>query len=169
MNYGQMYAVSFSSANSSAVAKDIFEITASTLSSLVIHSVEIAQVAAALTSSAIESLTVAVFRGATDADGGGSTGTPVNLNGRSSATATFLTQINSSSPGSSAGGAAKLVFARPWNTQTPFVWRPPVNERPTCKLSQRLQVRLGAPAAAMVIGGTIIVEEIGRIPGSLVK
>lgn len=167
-SYGQIYSVAFSSADSSAVAKDIFEITGSTKSSFKLHEVHLGQIAAALTSSAIETLTVSIYRGATVAAAGGATATPRHIDARTSATATFAVLLNSSSPGSSST-SAHLLFSRPWNTQEPFVYRPAPEDRPVCKLTQRLQVRLGAPAAAIVIGGTIIIEEVGRVPGSTVR
>lgn len=160
----QVYSVSFSSADSTAVIKDIFMITASTVSNFIVRELRINQIAAALTSTAIELLSLTIYRGSSIASAGGATATPVNVDSRSDATATFTTLVNSSTPGSS-GAVAQLLYSSPWNTQLPFVWRPPKDERPVCKLSQRLQVRLGAPGAAMVIGGSMIIEEIGKFPG----
>lgn len=161
-----VYAVSFSSIDASAVAQGVFQITPSTDSNISLRELRLGKVAAALSSSAIETLPVSIWRGATDADAGGTAVVPVLMDGRRGSTATFAVSVGASSPGSSAGGAAiELLFSQPWNTQEDFVWRPPKDERPICILSQRLQVRLGAPAAAIVIGGTIIVEEIGKIPG----
>jgi len=167
MTNGHVYAVSFTSADATGVTKDIFDITGSTKSNFVVHALYLAQIAAALTSSAIEAVPIGVYRGSTLASAGGATSIPRKLDGRSSATATFSVLINSSSPGSS-GPAAQLLHSMPWNTQTAFVWKPAPEDRPTCRLSQRLQVRLGATASTVTIGGTLIVEEIGKIPGSAV-
>lgn len=160
-----IYAISFSSIDASAVAQGVFEITPSTQSNVVLRELRLGKVAAAQSASAIETLPVTVYRGATDADAGGATAAAILMDARRGATNTFGVSIGASSPGSSEGGVAEKVFSQPWNTQEEFVWRPPKEERPVCILSQRLQVRLGAPAAAIVIGGTLIVEEIGKMPG----
>lgn len=161
-----VYSISFTSADASGVAKGVFEVTPSTQSNISLREVRLGKVAAALSSSAIESLVVSVWRGATDADAGGSTGSGVLQNALRESTHTFAVQLNSSSPGSSAGGAGiKLLHAQAWNTtQEDFVWRPPKDERPSCKLSQRLQVRLSASAGAIVIAGSMLVEETGKVP-----
>lgn len=162
MSYGNTYSVAFSSADSSAVVKDVFEITASTKANLRIHEVHLGKIAAAMTSTAIENLAVLIRRGSSAAAAGGSTNKPINIDARSQATAEFTVLNNSSTPGSSTGD---ILFSAIWNTQKPFVWKPAPEDRPTCILSQRLQVRLGAPAAAIVINGSIIVEEIPKAPG----
>ena len=55
---GNLYSVSFSSVNATGVAKELFEIIGSTLSSFRVWGLTIGQIAAALSSSAIETLTV---------------------------------------------------------------------------------------------------------------
>jgi len=160
-----VYTISFSSADSTGVVKDIFEITPSTQANIEFRKLVLGKIAPALSSTAIELLTVSIYRGATDADAGGSTGSGVLMDSLRGATHTFDVQLNSSSPGSSEGGAAELLYTQPWNTQLPFVWEPIEDERPSCKLSQRLQVRLGAPAGTITIGGTLVIEETGKMPG----
>lgn len=164
MRTGNVYSVSFSSAAVVAAVTEPFALTASTVSNFVLREVRLGQVAAALTSSAIETLTVGIYRGSTLGSTAGATAAIYNQDARSDSTGTFATLINSSSPGSS-GTSAQLLYSAPWNTQLPFVWRPPKDERPVFKLGQRLQVRLGAPAAGITVGGSVLVEEIGKTPG----
>lgn len=163
----QTFSVSFSSHQASGVVKDVFEITPSTVSNIAVRELRLGKIAASLSvgASLKESLLVTVWRGATDADIGGSTIGGVLLDGRRGSTHSFAAQQNASTPGSSAGGAAELLFSQAWNTELPFIWRPVKEERPICKLSQRLQVRLGASSGAIVISGSMIIEELGKMPG----
>ena len=174
---GNIYSVAFSSINATGVVSDLFYVKGSSLSGMRILGLTLGQVAAALSSSAIENLTVSIYRGSSlsstgDASGGttSSAGTlvvPVNINQRSEATASFLAYAYSTAPGSS-GVIAELLHSSPWNTQRQFVWRPYKEAlgKPTVSLGERLQVRLSAPAATIVVGGTLLLEEIGRIPGA---
>ena len=168
---GNLYSVAFSSVNATGVAKELFEIIGSTLSSFRVWGLTIGQIAAALSSSAIETLTVGLWRGSTVGSSGTAV-TPIRLNARSSATASFTALINSSALGATAA-SAQLVLAKVWNTQNDFVWQAradgDIDERPVCILGQRLHVRLGAPAGTIALGGTLLIEEIGRLPGSTVK
>ncbi len=164
---GNLYSVSFSSQDAAAVATDIFDITGSTLTSYRLRELSLGQVAAALTSSAIETLTLEIYRGSTIASGG-ATAAVVRVDSRTSATSALLAVVGSSTPGSS-GTSAQRVFGIGWNTQVPIVLKWDEKTAPTCKLGERLQVRLGAPAATMILGGTIVVEELGRVPGSTVR
>mgnify|MGYP001594984925 CR=1 FL=1 len=163
---GHLYSVAFASAESSAVDKDIFMITASTKSNFRVRELVLAKLGAALSATAQEILSVLIRRGSSVASAGGATAVPRNLDARSDSTATFTTLVNSSTPGSSTG---EIIYSGSWNTLERFVWRPPKNESPVCILSQRLQVRLGTPAAAINLVGTMIVEEIGKAPGSAVQ
>ena len=165
---GHFYSVGFSSADSSAVVKDIFQIQGSTTANFRLRELHLGKIAAALTSTAIELLAVSIWRGSSLTSAGGATAAPTIVDGRYSATATFTTLVNSSSPGSS-GTSAKLLFARPWNTQQEFVVKWGEKDAPTCVLSQRLQVRMGAPGAAIVIGGSMVIEEVPHVPGSTVR
>ena len=163
---GQLYSVSFASNDATTVVKDIFEITGSTKSNYRVRELTLSKIGAAFSSTAQELLTLLIRRGSSAAAAGGATATPRNLDGRSDATATFAIALNSSTPGSSTG---EIIYSGSWNTNQMFVWRPPKNESPICILSQRLQVRLGASAATITIAGTMIVEEIGKMPGSAVQ
>ena len=101
-----VHSVSFSSVSVGAFVKDIFDITGSTLSNYRLLEVGLGVIAAALSSSAIETLAVGIYRGSTLSASGSATGTweliaPVNVDAMSEATALFTARINSSSPGSS--------------------------------------------------------------------
>lgn len=167
MQHKNVYSMSFSSHIASGVDKGVFEVLPSTQSNIKVHSLHLGKeaAAAAFNSSVVESLLVQVFRGATDADIGGSTMNGVLLDNLRGSTHTFAAQQNSSTPGSSQGGAAQLIHSETWITDRPFVWAPPEDKQPTCKLSERLQVRLGASAATITISGTLVVEETGKMPG----
>ena len=165
---GHFYSVGFSSADSTAVVKDIFQIKGSSKANFRLRELHLGIISAAMTSSAIETLALSIWRGSSADSVGGATAAPLNLDARYSATATFTTLVNSSSPGSS-GAASKLVFSRPWNTQQEYVVKWGERDAPTCVLLQRLQVRMGAPAAAIVIGGNVVIEEVPHVPGSTIR
>ena len=159
-----IYAVAYSSGGSTAVPKELFQIQASTNSFLRVHAIHVGQSTGDYTGATeVELCAITVHRGSSLDAAGGSTAVPVNLDARQTSTATFTTLVNSSSPGSS-GTSAKLVHAGVMATGQPFCWKP---EFPVIVgLSERLQVRMSAPNAAITTNAVVYVEEIGKNPNA---
>lgn len=160
-----VYAVSFSSKSATAVAKDLFELTPSTSTRIRIREIQFGQHSASAGSSmsGLQFVGISLHRGSTVAATGGSTGTPVPVDGRARTSVTAVT-LSASSPGSS-GPAAALLYAGSWNIFERFVYRPKWDERFVSGLGERIQVRMSAPSATLTMDGTIVFEEIGKTPG----
>lgn len=156
-----VYAIAYSSGGSTAVAKELFNIQ-STASFLQVLGIHVGQSTGDYTGSTeVELLAVTVHRGSTLDASGGTTGTVINMDGRSGATGTALTIINSSSPGSS-GTSSKLINSGIMVTGSPYKWEPPFPV--VLGLSERLQVRLSAPQATITTNGVVYVRELGKNP-----
>ena len=157
------YSVAFSSQASTGIAKDLWYILSSSLSRFKISEVYLA----CSTMGTTETMAVTIHTGSTIASAGGSTISTPNISERSGSTATFSGLINSSTPGSSGAGAV-LLYAGSVSMYHPFIWRPyrdaQQDDRPVIGLQKRLQVRMSASLAALNLNGTLIVEEIGKLP-----
>ena len=161
-----LFSVSFSSVSVPATLPvDLFEITASTRSNLRFIGAAVSRISTAgLGTTAIDLPLMEVLRGSS-ANGGTSTGIVVNVDSRSKATAGFLANTPSSNIGSAGSSVQRLLSVTMNGNAGTFVWYPADRERPTCKLGERLQLRIGPRANAFVMTGTIWVEEFGKAPG----
>lgn len=161
-----LFSISFSSvAVPATLPVDLFEITASTRSNLRFIGAAVSRISTAgVGSTLIDLPLIEVLRGAT-ANSGTSTGVIVNVDSRSKATASFLANLPTSNVGA-AGSSVHRLFSGVMNANAgTFVWYPADRERPTCKLGERLSIRIGPRANAMSMTGTIWVEEFGKAPG----
>lgn len=164
------YSVAFSAVASTLGNKDLFDILSSTVSGFRVSHVAVWK----STQGSTEGAAIQVIACSSAlASAGGSTIAVARLDSRSSATASFTGLMNSTTPGSSGGADARLLYAGALNDSAPFVWTPPrgpgFDERPvlgkpglTTPLQERLQVRIGVVAAAVTVSGTVILEEIGK-------
>lgn len=159
-----LYAVSLtSSVVSASHPSDVFEITASTRSNLRLHGMILSRVSTAgVGTTSVDHPLVEVLRGSS-ANGGTATGTAINLDSLSRATASFLVNLVTSAIGSAGSTVAELLSASMNSVGGTFVWYPEC--KPTCKLGERLSIRIGPRANAMVLTGTVYVEETGKMPG----
>jgi hypothetical protein len=151
---GPVYFATISSAASTGVVKDFFQVTASTTDRLSVREVSFGTHSAGLGSSGL--VPVTIFRGSTAACSGGSTGTPIKRDSRNRAAVSLL-EFSASSP--TTGGS--IVYSASWNVRERFVWRPESDERPVIGLGERLNVRVGAPLETITWDGSVIFEEVG--------
>lgn len=151
---GPIYTVSVSSAVSTGVAKDLFEVDASTTERLILRELVIGQHASSQGSTGF--LQVLIWRGSTAACSGGSTATPIKRDARDRASNSLAT-VSASSP--STGG--DLIASLTWNTREPLVYRPDATERPITGLGDRINVRLGASHETILWNGHLKFEEAG--------
>lgn len=153
---GPIFFATISSAASSGVTKDFFQITASTSYRLALREISFAQHSEVGGSTEIDAAAVSVWRGSTAACAGGTTASPIKRDSRNSS-ATSILELNASSP--STGGS--MIYASAWPILDRFLWRPDANERPIIGLGERLNVRVSSAADAYTWDGTIIWEEVG--------
>jgi hypothetical protein len=101
------------------------------------------------------------MRGHTTSGSGGSSATPVNIAGYSAARSSGATvETNNSTP--AADGSPATLIAESWNVASGYRYLPAPEEHPVLEASQRLVVRISAPADEITLNGTLVFEEIGR-------
>lgn len=160
----RVYSITFSDQECSGVAaRDVFELTGSTNSRYRLHQVELSQHTNVIGASA-ERLKVEILTGGAGAKAaGGTAGVPLKYGDRG-ATALTTGSFNSTTVGL-ASTDETLRHADTWPLEKNFDYCPPADKRVQCGLGERLSVRLGINAAAIGFSGTIVWEEIGKVPG----
>ncbi len=149
-----VFVATFSAVAVSA-AQDVFEIVAPSNKRVRIYEVVLGQYSDA-GDAAAEILSVTMVRGYTTSGTDGSSVTPVNISGISSESATSTVERNNTTVAS--GGTAAVVRAEAWNIQGPYFMIGDNNL--VLEASQRLVVRITAPADELTMNGTLIFEEI---------
>lgn len=164
-----MFSATFADVAVSA-AQDLFEITAPADSRVLIHEIDIGQYSDA-GDAAAEILGLQIIRGYTVSGSGGSSVTPGNLNSYGRAAGAVVEANNTTVANT---GTVETLLATVWHLQAGFIWRPDrpsLRDQMNAKLiqlapSERLVVRITAPADAITTNGTIVFEEIGKLPNS---
>jgi len=151
---GPIYIASISSAVSTGVAKDFFEIDPSTTERVAIREIRFGQYATSQGSTGF--LQVLIWRGSSAACAGGTTGTVIKRDARDRASNSLLT-FSASSP--STGG--DLIGATTWNMREEFVWRPNPDERAVTGLGDRINVRVAGAHETFTWSGRVVFEELG--------
>lgn len=154
---GLKYALTFDHTASPAAAFDAFEVTAPSDASVMIHSVFLSQTSD-MGDSAAESLKVQFIKGYTTSGSVGGTAVVNPLETQYPAQGSSCEVMNTTVANT---GTAVVLHQDGWNIQVPYQYRPTPEERLILSPSQRLVVRIGAPADAITIGGTLIFEELG--------
>lgn len=158
-----IFAATFSAVAVSA-AQDLFEIVAPAGSWVTIREIRVGQYSDS-GDAAAEALGISILRGYTTSGSGGSTATPVAItnpqtNARS---ADSTVEVNNTTV--AADGSPVICLADAFNIAAGWHYYPVPEERIKVKPSQRLVVRLTAPADALTMNGTIVFEEHGlQIP-----
>lgn len=158
---GDIYVVTFAAVSVSA-AQDAFELVASSACRVLLREVVLQQYSDSGDAQA-EQLGVTIVRGYTVAGTGGGAFTPLPINPVTGAKAAATTAaINNTTVANT--GTAKVMRAGALNEQQGgFVYRPDKrDEMIILEKSERLVVRLTAPADAVTMNGTLVFEEIGR-------
>lgn len=162
-----VFSAAFSAVAISA-AQDLFEIVAPANSRVRILEIDLAQYSD-FGDAAAEILSLTVHRGFTTSGSGGGTVTPANFNPYSRAAGTTVERNNTTV----ATTAGTLLWATGWHLQAGFIWRPvddnnsnPFRRHIILKPSERLVVRITAPADEITANGSVLFEEIGKGPVS---
>lgn len=157
---GRYYSVSFSAVAVSA-AQDLFELNAPANAGarIRLHDVRLVQTSDVATSDS-EVLRVSVLRyssGSTSGSGG-SAPTPAPLESGDPA-ATFTAEVNNTT--TTTGGSSVTLVEDGFNVLGggAFALSIPPDRRPSAVNGERLVIRLTAPADALTMSGTAIVEE----------
>src|SRR5947207_671367 len=140
-------------------AQDAFEIVAPSDGRVRIREVRLGQYSDAGDTEA-EMISVKIMRGHTTTGSGGSTVTPANTSGHTGAlTSSSTGKANNTTVATS--GSPVTLLADAWNVQAGW-WSPPEEVMPLIlEVSQRMVVRITAPADALTMNGTLIFEECG--------
>jgi hypothetical protein len=153
---GMMYAATFG-AVAVAAAQDVFEIVAPSTKTVVIHEIALEQSSDAGDAEA-ELLRIQAIRGFTTSGSGGSSVTPAPLEGGNAAAGSSVEANNTTV---ATTGTTATLFDRAFNVQIGFFWQPTPECRIVLSPSQRLVVRIPAPADSLTMHGTMVFEETG--------
>lgn len=147
-----------------SAAQDVFEIVAPASTRLKIREIRLGQYSDPGDAQA-EMLSVQIIRGFTTSGSGGSSVTPVNLSPVSGAAAATAT-VEANNTTVAQDGTGAVLLADSFNVQRGWRYCPPSEERIEVGVSQRLVVRITAPADSLTCNGTVVFEEIGKSPVS---
>jgi hypothetical protein len=153
---GMMYAATFGAVAVSA-AQDVFEIVAPADKCVVIHEIVVEQSSDAGDAQA-ELLRIQAIRAFTTSGSGGASLTPAPLESGNAAAGSTVEANNTSLATS---GSTATLFDRAFNVQIGFFWQPTPECRIVLSPSQRLVVRIAAPADSLTMHGTLVFEEVG--------
>ena len=145
-------------------AQDVFEIVAPASSRLMIREIRLGQYSDPGDAQA-EMLSVQIIRGYTTSGSGGASVTPVNLSPVSGAAAAVAT-VERNNTTVAADGTGAVLLADTFNVMGGWRYYPVPEERIEVGVSQRLVVRITAPADALTMNGTLVYEEVGKVPAS---
>lgn len=145
-------------------AQDVFEIVAPASSRLLIREIRLGQYSDPGDAQA-EMLSVQIIRGYTTSGSGGGSVTPVNLSPVSGAAAATAT-VERNNTTVAADGTGAVLLADTFNVMGGWRYYPVPEERIEVGVSQRLVVRITAPADSLTMNGTLVYEEIGKVPVS---
>lgn len=145
-------------------AQDVFEIVAPASSRLMIREIRLGQYSDPGDAQA-EMLSVQIIRGYTTSGSGGGSVTPVNLSPVSGAAAATAT-VERNNTTVAQDGTGAVLLADTFNVMGGWRYYPVPEERIEVGVSQRLVVRITAPADALTMNGTLVYEEVGKVPAS---
>jgi hypothetical protein len=153
----RFYAVTFENVTVSA-AQDFFEITPADDKPVLLHACYLSQ-SSDVGDAAEEMLRVKIIRGHATGGSGGSAPTPTPLN-PSDAAAGFAAEVNNTTIAST--GTAVDLHAEAFNIRSGWQFIPTPEARPVANQAQStIVIRLmAAPADALSMSGTLIVEEL---------
>lgn len=143
-------------------AQDLFEIVAPSNSRVKIREIRLGQYSDA-GDAAAELLSLTIIRGYTVSGSGGSSVTPVNLSPVSGALASTTTvEANNTTVANT--GTVVTLLSDSFNIAGGFRYYPVPEERIEIGVSQRLVIRITAPADSLTMNGTVVFEEVGQSP-----
>lgn len=149
-----VYSATFSGVAATA-AQDVFELVAPSNARLTIRKVLVGQYSDFGDAQA-EILSVTILRGHTSSGSGGSTPTPVSVNGYAPPSAATVEANNTTV---ASGGSPETVIADVVNVAAGWYYEPPPEERISISDGERLVFRINAPADSLTLNGTVVFEE----------
>jgi len=154
-----IYTATFSAVAVTA-AQDVFEIVAPATSRVRLREVRLGQYTD-FGDAAAEILSVQIIRGYTTSGSGGSAVTPSNIEGLTASKSAEST-VEANNTTVAQAGTGSVVISDVWNIAAGWWYYPPEEETPIIDVSQRLVVRITAPADSITVNGTMVFEEIGK-------
>lgn len=157
MSQGMTYAIPIEGVASPAAEFDAFEYVAPADAAVKIHRVMVAQ-SSDYGDAAAEGLMMRIITGYSTSGSGGSTPTPSPLQKGFAAAGGTAETMNTTVAST---GSPITKHSEAFNAQIGVDYRPTPEERIVVSPSERVVVRISAPADALTIAGVMIVEEIG--------
>lgn len=156
---GRMYSIPFSATSVSA-AVDAFEVLASTAKAFILHEVVLAQ-SSDYGDAAAEGLSVLIKRatGSYTSGSGGSTVTPAK-HLTNDAAAGPTAEVCNTTQASAGSGALTTIRAEAFNVQAGWQYLPTPETRITFLPAEAVVVSITAPADAITLSGTMVIEEL---------
>lgn len=154
---GQVYTVVIDAVASPAAIFDAFELNVPATRSVRILSVKLGQTSDVGDISA-ENLKVQLITGHATSGSGGSATTPQKSETGNAAAACTAETMNTTIAST---GTPSIRTSEVWNTQLPYEYRPTPEEFQKLAPSERLVVRVSAPADAITMVGTLTYSEEG--------
>ncbi len=151
-----IYSATFSAVAATA-AQDLFEIAAPANSRVRIREIRIGQYSDFGDAQA-ELISILVMRGHTTTGSGGSSVTPAPIDAATEAPAAGST-VKANNTTVAANGSPVTLVADAWNVAAGWWYYPPEEEQIVLAPSQRLVVRITAPADSITVNGTLLFEE----------
>ena len=147
------------SAVAATLAQDVFEVVAPADSWVALRELRLGQYTD-FGDAAAEILSIQIIRGYTVSGSGGSSVTPIS---RSPATASLASTVTVEANNTTVAntGTAQVLLSDVWNVQTPYLYLPDKDTAIMIRGSQRLVVRITAPADSITLNGTIVFEQTG--------
>ena len=150
-----------------AAAQDLFEIVAPATSRVLIHQIEFGQYSD-FGDAQDELLSILIMRGHTTGGSGGATVPAENLANFESWGRDPTATVKRNNTTVASAGSPETVYATAFNVRAGFLWpsaalsylRQPI----TLEASERLVVRVTAPADSLTTNGTLVFEETGQLP-----
>jgi hypothetical protein len=157
MSQGMMYAIAIEGTASPAAEFDAFEYTAPADAVAIIHAVRLGQ-NSDYGDAAAEGLMARIITGHATSGSGGSAATPRPLQLGFAAAGGSAEVMNTTIAST---GTPITKHAEPFNAQIGMEYRPTPEERIVVSPSERVVIRVSAPADALTMVGEVIIEEKG--------
>lgn len=156
---GRFYSASFSAVSVSA-AQDVFEVLAASAKPFILHEVILVQTSDYGDAQA-EGLQVTISKatGSYTSGSGGSTGT-LRPHLTNDAAAGPTPEFNNTTPASAGTGALTRIRADAFNVQAGYQYVPTPETRILFLPAEAVVVSITAPADAVTMSGTIVIEEL---------
>lgn len=160
---GPVYTAPFSAIALTTNAHDLWCLTASSSSRVVVREIRIGQYTEFGDAQA-ELLSLTVLTGST-APSSGTAITPRNVQGHTGAPSADSSVIGPSATLASTTSAVAR-FADAWNVAAGYLYAPLPAERLVLNPSQCMVIRMTAPNDALTMNGTLVFQEIGKVPSA---